>query len=469
MLVGAARGVGAAAEIFVPTPKTGDETLDDSNTGAASGAKEPEVCVTLAGDTVSGDVVRIDKNGLLELRGPQFEGEVKVRVESLDKIALSFTKKEEGDDEIVLTNGDRMKCRVIAVAEESVIVESTATGTLKIPRPVVQSMAFGKGITTLVASRFEEGRMEPWKSKRGSWSLRDGALFSQSTSYQTIYAQVEQKEAVTVVAKISALDNNYGVRCQIALFADTNANYYGRNSVFVSLQHSELYLQYAQNGSTRSINNRSLGRRIQSGVIRFCYDPETSKARMWLDETDFGEHVVPSKLTSGGYVLFTSHSPCKVEYVNVYPGIVPPAQHGTKGEEETERIQFSNKDRVSAKSVTMAEGVFSVQTSYGELKCPVAKVDNILFRKKGQEVPRRRKGDVRVETADSRMTIRFIELTGEHLLGEADHFGEVKIRRECIKGIRFNVYTERKKSEGEEVTIQPGGVMHAMPHAAMRF
>ena len=445
------------AKIFVPPPTKGNETLDGSGTGVAS--PRVDTIVTLPGDVINGNIIKIDKEGKLQLTGPSFDGAVKMVTTALDRVTMRYGHVETGDDEVTLSNGDRIKCRVAAMTPEAVMIESSSMGSLKIPRQVLNSVTFGKGITTLVESRFAEGQMAPWECQRGSWTFQDGCLVTGSTGYQTLFVKLEQKEAVTLVLKVSATNEGYGLRLNMALFADSTQNYYGQNSVYATFHYSEYYLSYVQNNNVNQLTNRSFGRQVNNAELRFSYDPETSKARVWMDAQDLGECQVPVKYTVGNYVLVTTQAPCKIERLNVLPGVVPPSQQGltAQGEEEAERIQFTNKDRVSAAAVTLAEGNFLIQTSFGELKCPLGKVDNIVFRKKGREVPRRRKGDVQVETTGSRLTIRFLELTEENLVGDADHFGEVKIRRDAVKGARFNIYSERRSDVGKGVVPNPGG------------
>ena len=109
-------------------------------------------------------------------------------------------------------------------------------------------------------------------------------------------------------------------------------------------------------------------------------------------------------------------------------------------ESDAHTIRFANKDRVTATDLTLAEGKLTLKTGFGDIASQIAKVQSISFRTKGVEKPRRRKGDILVETTDSRFTLQFDRLTEEHLIGNSCAFGDVKVRRDCIKAIRFNIY-----------------------------
>ena len=60
-----------------------------------------------------------------------------------------------------------------------------------------------------------------------------------------------------------------------------------------------------------------------------------------------------------------------------------------KPQTETHTVEFINNDSISANQVLLTEGTFLAETSHGELRCPLEKVQNIVFATTGQETPRR--------------------------------------------------------------------------------
>ncbi len=113
-----------------------------------------------------------------------------------------------------------------------------------------------------------------------------------------------------------------------------------------------------------------------------------------------------------------------------------------KAQPESHIIRFANNDMVSATSVSVADGVLIAQTVYGQLRCPIGKVAHLVLANKGQEQPRRRAGDVTIQTAGSKFTIQFVELSGKSLTGQADHLGSVTVKRGAIKEVVFNIHTK---------------------------
>jgi len=436
-------------KIFVPRPKDAGDTLDDSPGSVA--ADKSDVVTTVLGDRLLGSVVSIAAGDKLHLTGEQFEGEVQVDVGALDGVVLRSADKDSGNDEVALTNGDRIIGQLSTIAPDGIFIETQAAGRLRVSPKVVRSITFSKGASVLAESNFPGGSLEPWTSRGGSWTVGEGTLICRNRGGggNALFVKLDQKEAVTLVAKVQSLEGS-SVRCDLVLFADTteggpNEGRYGRNSIFAMFQNSEYYLMCVNNGNTNSIVNRNFGRQLQNGTLRLAYDPATSKATLWLDSTELGQYDVPTKPAGGQYVMFNSYYPLKVEYLTVYRGIVPPRGDddgavGAAGTTDEATIQFANKDRVSAASITLADGEMTFTTTYGELKCPVANVGQILFGKKGQEQPRRQKNDIRIRTAAGRMTIQFDRLTADSLVGQSEFLGEVKLRRSAVREIKFNPY-----------------------------
>jgi hypothetical protein len=369
-------------------------------------------------------------------------------VSTLDTIALKSDQKETGADEVLLTNGDRIVGEVAAITPEAVLIETQAAGRLKIVMRVVRSVSLSQASASVIESNFASGTLEPWVSRGGSWSIAEDTLVCRNRGGgNALYAKLEQKEAVTMVAKVQATEGT-PMRCEMVVFADTaeggpNEGRYGRNSLFAMFYDYEYYLNCVREGNTNTIVNRSFGRQVQQGTLRLAYDPGTGKARLWLDSADLGQYDVPNKPAGGQYVIFNSQYPLRVQYLAVLRGIVPPSgeELGSGGPAADETIiEFANKDRVSVTAVALADGQLACTTSYGELKSPVNSVGRVLFGKKGREEPRRQNGDVRVRTAAGRMTFQFERLTADSLVGRSDYLGEVTLKRSAVREIKFNIY-----------------------------
>lgn len=432
------QGLRPRGGIFVPPPKDADDKLDNSD--AAGDGNNTDVVRGLDGTILKGKVKRITAEGTLLLSGPQFIQDVTMRRSALDRVELQCSFKESATDMVVLTNGDKVAGQLATINDEMLVIHSDVAGPIKIQNKLVASVQFGRDTTSLLDSDFSDGNMAPWKIRSGSWSVSNGELVCTSSSSQdAVYAELDQKEAVTFVVKFKSTG---GSRAKIALvlFADTTDNYYGRNSVYGYVYSTEYYIGCARGGGTSTLVSRSIGRTIQEGTLRFAYDPKTSKAHLWLDSTDLGEISVPNKPTTGKYVILSSRYTARISRIQVLRGIVPPSGMENDGDEKVHIVNFENGDRVSVVAFSMADGTLSMTTSFCELASPIEKIGSIVFRKEDREEPRRTKGDVRVRTSRSRFTIQLDEMTDEHLIGSSPCYGRVKLRRDAVRSIKFNVY-----------------------------
>jgi len=427
--------VWAGEGIFVPPPKGADDTLDKGENPDDEGGVD--VVKTLQSDLLTGKVLGIGTDGMLRLGGQQFCGEVAVLLRSLESVDLYWTLGESALDKVVLTNADHLLGEVTGVSAKAVVIESEVAGIVRIPRKMVTSISFALGEGVLVGSNFTNGRMKPWKVRGGKWSLADGKLICTSTgTTDAIHAELDLRKAATFVARVKS---DRGLRCGMVLFADTTHGQYGRNSVYAAIYNNEYHVGYSLNGRNTTAARRSAGRTLKEATLRFAYDPATSKSRVWCDSTDLGEIDVPEKRERGRYVMFVCDYPSQVMYLQVLQGIVPPYEDLGAGEEEADLIEFTTKDQVSATDLTLADGKLIVKTALGELRPPVERLSQIVFRKKGRQTIPRAEGDVRVYTTGSRLTLQLKELTDKHLLGTSSSWGEVKLRRAAIKRIEFKL------------------------------
>jgi hypothetical protein len=426
----------AGRRIFVPTPKGAGETLDDSAKGETP---EGDVVTTLRGDRVVGSVLTIEAGGKLHLTAPHFEGEIVVLASALDSIKLRPKEHNKGSDELALSNGDRIVGDIAAITPETVIIDSPATGPVKVSRRIIQRISFSQPRIVSLESQFEAGRIEPW-SQRGAWTLANGGLqcFSHGDQ-QSIVAKFDQKDAVTMEVTVQAAGYPY-VNCDLVLCANSSDGRWGRNSVLAAFQHSQFNVLVAQDGGVNSVVNQSMGRTFSQGTFRFAYDPAAGKAHAWADSTDLGEVNIPDGPKQGSFVMFNSRSPCRVTRLRVVRGMVGPTAVEKTADDGDHIVRFANRDRVAASEVTLRDGKLALRTAFGEIAADARKVESIAFRQKGIEKPRRNKGDVAVETPDTRLTLQFESLTPECLAGKSAYLGEVKIRRDFLTGIQFNLY-----------------------------
>ena len=425
-----------------PAPAATDGSVPKEGSGSeAEAAGTGDAVTTIQGDRLVGRVLGLDSSGRLRLVGPQFEGEVLLRMASVGNITLQCKESQTKFDEVAMTNGDRLFGDISGITPEEVVLDSASAGQLKLPRKMVSSLTFAKGKTALVDSDFSRKRMEPWVSKSGSWTFSGGGLTCSAGGENMIFAKVEQKEAITFEATVEAVSGN-NLQCELIFFSDTTDSPYGRNSIFCQFNSYEWYMYYnTRNEGTNSVQSGRYGnRQIRSGTFRVSYDPDSGKATVWKDSVQLGEAVIPFKPNGGQFVMLRCNVPTKVTSIKVVQGVASPSSTEGKAEEKTDIIKFVNKDTLSSKSLALEAGQCTITTDYGEMKVPVGNITTVFFRKEGREEPRRQAGDVAVETCDGTFTLQLDKVTEEYLTGKSDALGSLQVRRNAVREVRFNIY-----------------------------
>jgi len=423
--------------IFVPRPRGAGETLDADATAEPKG----DLVVTSGGNRLNGTVLGIGSDGLLRMTGNDFDGEVRVRVARLALVRLSGQPVEHGRDVVTLTNDDRVAGALVEITPDAVIVETSLAGTLRVRRPMVRFIALREEEMTLLAGHFDRGAIAPWEPVRGVWKIQDGRLFCMTYGqHSTLAGTLEQKKPVTFVADVEGMPGT-NLQCEMVLFASDKQNYYGQDSVFVRFTSHDFAVQYCMRGGANHVHNDRMPKRpLRKGVLRMAYDPAAGEVQLWVDAIRLGEWAIPRPPRSGDFVLFSTQQPLTVKSLEVLPGIVPPPEGEEEKESETDYVVFANEDRVSVDSLTLRDGVLTAKTPFGEIRAPASSVRTIALGTRGREMPRRRAGDVRVEAGLTRLTLVFHEMNADHLAGTADALGEVKLSRDQVRAIRFNIY-----------------------------
>ena len=451
-----------------------------------------DAVTTIDGSRLTGNVLDVE-GGKLRLTGTQYGGEVQVLMQAIDSVFLQGGgETRSGQADVALTNGDRLVGDLVAISADAVTVETRGAGRLAMARKVVRSirLTLTPPVGVLLNSNFDLSEMAPWKADKDGWIVTDGALVCEKPDVDNpVYANLPQKEPVTLVASLQALGNG-PVRCDLAVFLNNpqqrGNGAYGTGGLTVRIDGSQWRMMAAAENSSSSSSTG--GNAFQRGTFRLAYDPGTGRAQVWVDtQRIINQNTL--RIPTGQVVLFNARAPLRVESLRVLSGVVPPegAAAGGPGPRgvraigggrvfvggdwvvddvvnfpavvvgdalapapkpeapapevpTTTTVEFTNGDRVSADAVTLADGQLVLTTTHGELRCPLANLARIVFGQKGSEVPRRRKGDVRVTSAAGRLTLRFDRLTGDSLVGRSEFLGEVKLRRSAVREIKFNPY-----------------------------
>jgi len=459
---GAGRTNRVQAEFFADL----DESVDDDdvvdfeeempqNTASNKAAPTPDLPVsssdsvtTIAGSRLYGKVITAEKDGSLRLTGPQFGGEVRINVAALDRVWLKGAEGKPGKTEVHLLGGDFILGDLVSVTPEVVLIDTQAAGRITVPKKAVRSVNLGKSSGVLLENDFALGDMASWAAKKGVWNLTDGAIVCESRGAgNLIYAKLPQSESVTMVARVRSLSDE-PVHCDLVLFADkagpvdSSGRSYGASSVVASISDGSWSMTTTSadggSGSSGSLRSPASG-----GTIRFSYEPSSGGSRLWMDSRSVFDRKNGPQVSSGRFVALCASAPLRIEYVAVLRGIVPPSSEteadGATPAGKTE-VEFANGDHLTADDILLADGQFTVTTSYGQVRCPAGSVRRIVFGG-GKSTPpaRPQKGDVRVTTVSGRLTLRFEGLAADNLIGHSDCLGDLTLRRSGVRETKFNL------------------------------
>jgi hypothetical protein len=307
--------------------------------------------------------------------------------------------------------------------------------------------------------------MDPWMIVRGKWTIEKGRLMLSEDAPDggVIAAAFPQDGPITFEADVEAA-GEAPVACEMILFASQSRwpieRTLGIGQRATPSPRSGMVFDFRGNG------NGSVGVRnwppagksdwsqplqfapqaAHSARLRFSYDPKDGTVRVGQDERMQGPFTARDAPKDGRYVVFVGFSPVAIKRLRVLPGIVLPG-----GEPEPSagsvRVALTNGDTMTAQSVTLADGRFSIKTGYGEAQPELGQVASLQFAGPGGKPlapsvpsPGTERGEataVCVVTSEGRFTLRSCTLSAERLAGQSEILGAVFIPRDRVRSIHF--------------------------------
>lgn len=424
---------------------------------AAQDGKSGDVIVTTAGASIGCKVLRISEGGLIHLEAPFLQGEARALVSHVRQIGLAGAAGGGGADYLVVTNGDRIAGSLESITEDAVVMKTDALGTVRIPLKVAQSVTRTKTGGLLLNNDFAVDSQEPWSSLKGSWRIKDGALTGTGARPYAVSARLQQNGPLTLEVKIDAVSNGY--YCDLMLMADNTANQQGQNSLMVRFSRNQVRVAVVSGGryQQHAYGQADYLTKAKQVVLQVAFDPGKGNVHVWADSQLLGEYNVLGAPAKGNFVIIRCNQPHRIRHIRVHSGMVAPPAAGADGEPDAESVVLANGDRFTASSLTLSEGTVVARTALGELRFPAAEVARIVTRKSRREVPRRRQGDVRVHTRCGIVTLALENMTAEHLVGESDYMGRVRISRGAIGKIEFDIYRGGSGAAGGDKSATSDG------------
>ena len=433
--------------IFIPKPRGSEDTFDPNAVAVQPGT----TILGRTGDRLTGSVNSI-ANGVVRFSGPFFDQEVGIFTEAIRDIEFpAGGGRESGRDLVVLTNDDRLFGKVEGMTPTDVAFQSATVGFVKISKRCIKQMWFQGTVDALARTNFASGRPSPLQMAGGSWQITDGALRISSPSTATL--PLEQSGAVTVVMEFARMGPTWG----LSLFADQAGRGEGEMPVRngprggFGVEGNALTLALAPNGYSIIVSKGSdPPSAIASGLpakpgesqeVRFAYDPATGDVKLWVSGRIVNESKAPTGPKRGGYVVFNSfRGNCDLKSLAVLEDVVAPGKVIEEADPKYETIFYQSGERsLHAQSIELADGVFSVKTSFSDkpLSVPAEKVVSVSTSKAERETMPPPVHPVQICLPKSLITVDLVELTAKAALAKSPYLGDIRIVRDMIQSVRF--------------------------------
>ncbi len=411
---------------------------------------------TAPGDRFTGTVLGLGDDGWLHMRCPEFPNEVRVRASALDRIELTTAGPPGTGARIALANGDFVLAEVRSIGPDQTVLASEALGELTLPTPSLSEVRFSAAAQPFLDTPFGAGGMGSWMAVRGKWNFENGQLASpgDATDGSIIAAILPQDGPVTFAADVQASEDA-PLDCEMILFA-SETGWMGERPPAVlgpaaaPSQRSGVMFAFRSSGSdsvgvskgapaTRRDWAQALPfsqQRVRSVRLRCSYDPRDGTIRAWQDDQAQGPITSGRPGPKDGrYVVFVAFAPVSIKRLCVLPGVVPPdaAPEPAAG---SVRVTLTNGSAITAQSVALADGLFSLQTGHDQMQPDPAQVACIRFPAPSGKPPAP-EAAVRVVTSEGRFTLRSCTLSADRLMGQSDILGALSIPRDRVRSILF--------------------------------
>jgi len=424
---------------------------------ASKPAADIDMLVNVHGERLRCKVLEIEPDGVVRFTASWLRGESRAKLLGLRRLKFKATHAEAGKDIVLITNGDVIDGKVLAVTDEHVQVQSPLMGTLAIPRPMVRKIIRGSMSRMLSATNFADGELGAWKPVTGRWSVADGFLHCRDMNNQHgIAVPVKQTDSLTVEFKMEGI-MPWNMEYQVSLFADGRQRGREGNFVMLSFNRQSYWVQYTAPGkgsrhvgsfnytAFNTLNNNE----PPKGTIRIAYDLKKKRITTWINGAQVGQQNMPEMPKKGKFIILRTRWGERTQYVHIYPGVVPPPkQDADEGKKDVHVLVMNNDDRVSSPHFTFEGEHFLTEIAGAEFRGPIARIAQIIMPAQSQIRPRRNKGDSRVVTGRGGLTFVITGMNATHLTGRCAYLGDVKIARAALKRIELDIYTAPKPKAG---------------------
>jgi len=416
------------------------------------------------GDRLVGKVMGVGSDGVLSLKGAQYEGVVRVRASDLVKADFGPAASEVVGAMVHLTTGDRLVGRLVGLTDDALLLAEGLLGSVSIPRDRLARVDLDRKRAPEVVSRFEEGDLRPWGTHGSGWQLGPGGLVFQGRPQNraSLFLKSARPEAVTLVVEFDRVGRQ-SIHCQILLRCDSFSPRNIRNGIAMQLYSGGYRLYTRHNGRFQQISQHPAHKPFREGELRYAHDPIARRVRVWFGNEPAGEFEGVGA-PAGNHIVLIPQRPIRFRRITVLSGVVPPRPTGEAAADST-HVRLVNGDEVTGTGVVFSAGRFVVQSDYGKIRLPSDRVSSIRFSRRVDEPLPLGDGVVRAYTRDGRLTMKLNEMTQNDLVGETVEFGPVRLPRDAVRHVLFRTpeIASRETEEDEEAPTQTIRLQREIP------
>jgi hypothetical protein len=426
-----------------------------------------DTLVYRSGVKIACSVQRLTDDGHVLFKAPFLDAEARGVLAQMSGIALECSAAPGNfTDTVVLTNGDRLVGKLETIGPKKIVFLSTILGRVELPRSVVAMMT-SRTRNVLHETDFRHvSATAPWKAYRGSARIIDGALVCKAGTMLSM--AVEQNQALTleVVFVRRKADRTFVVPyVDLILFADSRTNAHGMHSVRLDVDGHQLgFVSVDKGRQSWHVRGHRFQWPTRNGLepkpLRVAFDPSVPEMTCWVEgrlvrkqklrgaAPKTGKHITIN-LSAGGTTA--------IQTIRLLSGVVPPLG-GVPDDaaRDGDVIVISDGQRYTTESLLLTPKGYEAQIADGPLTIIARnKVTSVLFARNKREIPRRVKGDVRIQAGGHTLTMQLTGLTPTELTGTSSALGALKLDRANVRFIALNIYAGQPPPEPANPPLQP--------------
>ena len=435
-------------------------TIPGSADEAGAGEKSVGSISFANGDRLSGRALGVTGDGLLEWESPDLHNE-RLPLDMSQILDLSLSGGTSTPNEAAhvatatLTNGDTVRGALVALDQETVILDTPGGGRLSLRRSMTSRLEIATAERVIFSGPI---KLEDWTIADGeedSWRVEDGELISQARA-SGIGRRFEHGDRVCISFNASWRSS---LRMSVLLLSDDGATTQPNHCYEFSINRRTVFLKKRPRGRiiVPSATIPELAEQENArfefyidrkqGTIALYVDGK--KGQVWNDDRpepdSFGNWL--QFVTNNGYAVRISDLRVTDWKSDKLPDDAVNEDDPELAEEKGPRIHLQNGDILVGQIGEVKDGRLEVITSVTPVRVPLDRMRRVKLTSReddSYEEPRLMKGDVRAWFEDgSRLTFRLDSLADNKVTGFSQTFGEATFDLDALSRLEFNIYSDK--------------------------